>query len=391
MNASPTRRFAAFVLVLAAACTSSGEWRTGADFDDEFPDPAELVTTRDPAAVRARLATARLPDTDEHHRRLVDLLRAQPAIDAAHLVLLAEAVHSGTPSILVRESNSVAHTFYGVRGEGRFAPVVDELLVLGADKLQRVDRRGLGELLGLTQSDPTLALLADRFLPALDDGSEQALAEVLDGMLGSPATAPFVCGYLAPRGAIDGPRGWAAVHHLAFDADRVAVIQALVARNPAVDGDRLVATIGTLSFDSGRCQGLDAMVPKAKPVSAEVGRAAVASFSFDSGRETAVATLANHGGLQLDDAQLVEFVGLCSFDSGRLRCVQVLAPHVRGDASFAAAEQLLREFSFDSSRLAAVEVMAPRWLALPAHDRSRLATTFAFDSSRAQALGLLMK
>jgi hypothetical protein len=71
--------------------------------------------------------------------------------------------------------------------------------------------------------------------------------------------------------------------------------------------------------------------------------------------------------------------------------VQLLAPHVRGDASFAAAEQLLRRFSFDSARLGAVEVMAPRWLTLPADDRSRLATTFASEAPRAQALGLLMK
>ncbi len=391
MNASPaTRLLVCLVAALASACVDSAWFRTGADFEEEFPDASELVTTQDPAAARARLATARLPDTDEHHRELVALLRAQPSIDAPHLVLLAEAVHLGRPSYISSGPDNVFRS-YAVRGEGRFAPVVDELLTLGAGKLEGLDRRWLGELIGLTQSDATLAMLADKFLPALDDGSEQALGEMLDGMHGSPATVPFVCGYLAPRGAIDGPRGWATLRHVTFDSNRVAVIQALVARNQAVDGDRLVATIGMLSFDSGRSEGLEAMVERAKPVSAEVGRAVVASFSFDSGRETAVATLADHGGLQLDDAQLVEFVGLCSFDSGRLQCLRVLAPHVRSDTSFTAAERLLREFSFDSSRLAALEVMAPRWLALPADDRARLAMTFAFEGSRTQALRALMK
>lgn len=377
------------VLVLAAACTSNGLWRTGPDFDDEFPDHSELVTTQDPAAVRTRLAFSRLPATDEHHQRLLALLRAQPSIDAPHLVLLAEAVALGNPSFVVRSPET--YHAYAARGESPFAPVVDELLSEGAGKLQGVDRRWLGELIGLTQSDATLAMLADKFLPALDDGSEQALDEVLEGMRGSPATVPFVCGYLAPRGALDGPRGWSAVRHVAFDSDRVAVIQALAARNATVDGARLVAAIGTLSFDTARRQGLDAMVPKAKPVSAEIGRAVVASFSFDSGRETAVAALAKDGGLQLDDNQLVEFVSLCSFDSGRLQCVKVLAPHLHGEVSFDAADRLLREFSFDSSRLAALEAMAPRWLALPAGDRSRLAMAFSFEASRTRALQRLMK
>ncbi len=351
-------------------------------------DPTVLVTTSDPAAVRERLAEVHLPATQEHHQALLELLRPQTTIDAAHLVLLAEAVAGPANHIVIHDGRTVRT--YAARGEGEFAGVLDTLLTEGADKLASVDRHWFGELVGLTQSDATLRALADRFLPSLDDGSEGALLEILGGMPGSPARVPFLIGYMAPKGQLDGPRAWSIVGKLSFDEERLAMIRTLAGRPLAIDGSRLLATMKTLSFDDARTTGLRLLATRAKPVSAEVGRSVVATFSFDAGRKAALATLAKDGELQVDDAQLTDFTRLCSFDDARLHCVRTLAPHVAGTATGEQARALLQAFSFDSDRLAAMKVMASRWRSLPVESRQSLVAAFSFASEREKASRLLM-
>src|SRR5689334_7134093 len=160
-------------LVLAATGCSSGfsfGRRTGPEFRDAFPDAAVLVTTQEPATVRERLANTQLPATQEHHQHLLELLRAQPKVTAQHLVLLVEAVSLPDSTMFVVHDGRTWHA-YPPRGTGPFAPVADQLLLEGADKLVGLDRRWFGELIGRTQSDATLQHLVDRFVPGLDDGS----------------------------------------------------------------------------------------------------------------------------------------------------------------------------------------------------------------------------
>ncbi|HEX5052045.1 MAG TPA: DUF4476 domain-containing protein [Planctomycetota bacterium] len=378
-------------VLLVTACCGGGSFahRTGPDFAVAFPDTTVLVTTQDPAAVRARLAEVRLPETSQHHDELVALLRAQPTISAPHLILLAEAVALSDRNVSIYSDGHLQRT-YPARGASEFAPVVDQLLVEGTPKLTGVDRRWLGELIGHTQGDAALRTLADRYVPGLDDGSETALLEMLDGMPGSPAMLPFLTAYMLPQGRLDGARGWAAVGHMPFDEQRVALIETLAARQPSIDATRALQTIGTLSFDAGRRTALAVLAAKIEPLSADVSRRLVATFSFDEGRQAAFATLAKSG-LHLDDAQLVGLVALCSFDAGRLRCVELLAPCLQGEPTGPASRALLDAFSFDSDRARALRIMAARWQSLPVEARRNLLGSFSFDSNRAEAATALMQ
>ncbi|MEO6596934.1 MAG: hypothetical protein ABIP94_19485, partial [Planctomycetota bacterium] len=218
MTNLPRRSASSFLLLPVVLATSCGGGavlarRTGPDFAVAFPAASVLVTTQDPVAVRTRLAEVRLPATKEHHDQLLSLLRAQPTISAQHLVLLVEAVALPEQNLSMFNDGHMQRT-YSQRGKGGFAPVVDHLLTEGTPKLTGVDRGWLGEMLGRTQSDATLRGLADRFVAELDDGSETALLQIVGGMPGSPALLPFLTGYLAPQGRLDGTRGWQVVGHL---------------------------------------------------------------------------------------------------------------------------------------------------------------------------------
>ncbi|HEX6943205.1 MAG TPA: DUF4476 domain-containing protein [Gemmatimonadaceae bacterium] len=379
----PVRRCYTLTLsLLLVACTA----RQGPPFDEVFPDPGVLVTTNDPASLRKKLDTVQLPETRAHHDRLLALLHGRDHITAAHLVLLTHAV--ATPDrIIVGNGNRVWR--YGARGQGEFAPVIEQLLGEGIDKVTDVDRRWLGELLGVSQSDATLRRYADRFLAQVDDGSPQALGEILEGMPGSPAAIPFLVGYLAPKGGLDGERGWSAFARMEFDEQRTAVLDAVLARQAAIDGERMVAVMKAFSFDSGREIAFAQLAAKTQPLPVGAAKEALATFSFDSGRNAAFAALGKQAGVHLTDGHLVEFVQLCAFDSGKLQCLKSLAPRLDGAPDAAAAKALLAAFSFDSDRKSAVEVMREHWSPLPAGEREALLATFSFESNREAAAQLL--
>jgi len=362
--------------------------RQGPPFDEVFPDASVLVTTTEPASVRARLDESQLPDSQAHHDRLLALLRSRQQLHAAHVVLLATAVGRPETTICCIDGRRIFR--YGPRGVGESAKVIDQLLTEGIDRITDVDRRSFGELIAITQSDATLRLYTDRFLAKVDDGSTAALEQILDGMTGSPALASFL-GVLAPQGGLDGERGWTAFARSAFDSDRIVVLRVLVSRDAAIDGDRMVATMKAFSFDSGREEAFTLLAPRVQKLGVEHARASIATFSFDSGREAAFAALGKSGDVHLTDQHLVAFVGMCSFDSGKLQCVQALANSLHGEPDGDAAQALLAAFSFDSGRQAALAVLAKRWLELPLADRQRLLATFSFDSERQQATRRLMK
>ncbi|HZN39743.1 MAG TPA: DUF4476 domain-containing protein [Planctomycetota bacterium] len=375
------------VLPLLLVACSIGV-RQGPPFDEVFPDASVLVTTTDPASVRARLDESQLPDSKAHHERLFALLRSRQQLHAAHVVLLTNAV--GRPETITCFIDGKRLFRYGPRGTGESAKVIDQLLTEGIDRITEIDRRSFGDLIAITQSDTTLRLYTDRFLARVDDGSTAALEQMLDGMTGSPALASFL-GVLAPQGGLDGERGWAAFAHSAFDSDRIMVLKVLLTRDAPIDGERMVSTMRAFSFDSSRQEAFGLLAPKVHPLEVEHARASIATFSFDSGREAAFAALGKQGDVQLTDELLVAFVKMCSFDSGKLQCVQALANSLHGEPDGDAARSLLAAFSFDSGRQGAVAVMAKRWLELPLADRQRLLATFSFDSERQQATWLLMR
>src|SRR5262245_59537985 len=76
--------------LLLLACST--DFRQGPPFDEVLPDASVLVTTTDPASVRAQLDGSQLPDSKAHQDRLLALLRSRQQLQAAHVVLLANAV-----------------------------------------------------------------------------------------------------------------------------------------------------------------------------------------------------------------------------------------------------------------------------------------------------------
>lgn len=374
------------VTLLVAACSVGTP--QGRPFDEVFPDPSELVTTDDPAGVRARLDDTSLPDTAAHRERLLGLLRSRDRLRAQHLVLLTRAV--AIPERHVSVASGHRRWSYGPRGQGEPARLLDQLLDDGIDRITDVDRTSFGELLGQSQSDATMRRYVERFLPTLDDGSPTALAQILDGMHGSPALLPFLATHIAPRGGLAGERGWMAFRQMAFDDDRATVLRLVLAGDPPIDGERFVSSMRAFSFDSGREEAFAMLLPRVTPLHLDDARAAAATFSFDAGREAAMAALGKTQ-VQLSDELLVAFVRLSSFDSGRFACVKALAGRLHGAPDPKAAKDLLATFSFDSDRLQATQVMAQRWSALPAETRKALLATFSFDSSREEALRVLMR
>ena len=379
-------RPALVVTLLAAACSVGVP--QGVPFDAAFPDPRELVTTDNPAGVRARLDNTNLPDTAAHHERLLGLLRSRDTLRAPHLVLLTRAV--AIPGRNVSVVSGDRRWSYGPRGAGASARVLDQLLDEGLGRLTEVDRTSFGELLGASQSDATMRRYVERFLPTLDDGSPSALAQILDGMHGSPALQPFLAQHIANAGGLAGERGRMAFRQMRFDSDRLTVLQFVLAADPPLDGTQFVSLMKAFSFDSGREEAFARLLPRVKPLQLEDARAAAATFSFDAGREAAMATLGK-AEVQISDALLVAFTQLSSFDSGRLACGMALAGRLHGAPDAGAAKDLLATFSFDTDRLEAVRVMAPRWSVLSTEARMALLTTFSFSSNRETAMPLLMK
>lgn len=373
----------------ASACngTTLGE-RTGPDFDVAFPDARTLVTTSDPSSVREVLATVQLPQTQQHHDRLISLLDSQSTIPAANLLLLVEAVAPPKHSIVIYQINDQVWT-YGQRGKGEFSTVADTLITNGTPKLTDVTRDTLGALIGRTQSDAAMKLLADRFVPELDDGSDGALHAILDGMPGSPASMPFLTEYMIPTGRLEGERGWQCMRLCTFDNQRTSLVTALAQRQASIDEGCLLTVVEAMDFDSGQNEAVDLLAGKVGSMSPGMARKIAAKFSFDSGRGQALATLANAGALKFTEPQLLSMVKLYSFDSGRKGCIEMLAPHLHGESTGSDARALLKAFSFDSARQEVIEIMAPRWRLLTSEEQRALAKTFSFDSGREAAANAL--
>lgn len=383
----PARATLTAALCLLAACSSTFGRRSGPRFAEAFPDASELVTTSDPRGMRKRLADVRLPDEDAHHEQLRLLLDRQTTIDAAHLLLLVEAVHLPEDALTVYLADGHRLT-WTPRGRGRYAPVADQLLLAGLPKLTGVDRRALGELLGRTHADRTLTTLADSLLPPLDDGSTAALREVLEGMGGSPAGDPFLIGYLAPKGLLAPSRGYDLVGALPFDDRRLALARAIAAHTVEVPAERLLQVVAAMTFDDGRMQALQALAGKCPTLPAATAHRLVATFSFDDGRVAACRHLATTG-LQLDGPDLVRIVDLMTFDDDRALCVRTLAPRLCNHLQARTASDLLARFTFDDERLAAVRAIRSHLPQLDDAERQQLLDTFTFDDDRAQAARLL--
>lgn len=395
-----SRPVALAALLVPAACSSAP--RT---FDEVFPDPEALLTTPDPDGARQALATVLIPDTEAHRERLLAALRNRDRVSGARLALLAAAMTSSRQRQLGDETHPI---FWPARGRGTHAGPTDALLTLGLPKLEAVTRREFGQLIGHTQSDEVLrdycerflpglrldqperqlAGVSDRFGPDLDDGSDAALIEILAGMRGSPATAPFLS-LLAMSGRLDGTAALAAFAQLAFDDDRVTVLAALVARGQPIGGEQLLTVLRAFAFDDGRERAFALLAQHLRTLTPEQTGAAVATFTFDSGKQAAFASLGVHGGVSLSDEHLLAMARLCLFDGTRLQCVQRLAPRLVGPADGQVAVQLLKQFSFDGDRRSAVEAMASRWRSLDAATKERLLATFLFDSERQRAAALL--
>lgn len=374
-------------VALAAVLASCGI-NNRTNFRDAFPDAVVLVTTTDPVAVRAQLAKVALPDRADHNDELLALLRSNESIDAAHLVLLVRAV--ALPEN-IQVTNGRGHWSYPQRGKSGNAAFVDQLLTEGADRIGAIDGYWLGEMIGISQSDLTMLMLCNRFVPQVDDGSDRAFDEIVRGMPGSPALMPFLEKFMGPQGRLDGERGWHAFASMSFDDDRASLLATVLRHEPDLTNERFLKAMRAFSFDDGRKRAFDLLVERVKPLDADTAHAAIATFSFDSGRGSAFATLAKPGSVDIDEADLLKFLKLFSFDSGRIKLIKQFADSVQGDVTYGNANKLLRAFSFDSDRLTAIKIMAPRWLALSVNERRKLAKAFSFDSSREKALGYLMR
>lgn len=378
-----TRRQAVPFVVTAALAGACGSGPR--PFAEAFPEPHVLLTTSEPDRVYEDLLQVAVPDDEAHRRTILDLLRSVETVDAPHLALLAKAMGGRTRRVAQHNADVFA---WPARGEGAAAAATDELLQLGLERLGTVDRRSFGRLLGHAQSDAVLRACVDRQLEAQDDGSAEALREILSGMPGSPATVPFLR-LLGERGGLAGARGIAAFEPLVFDEDRLALLATLLARPESLGGEACLTALRLFSFDEGRVQAFALLGERLAELAPEQTGAAVATFTFDSGKEAAFASLAKAPALRLRDSQLLDLVNLCLFDASKLRCVQMLAPKLAGPFDPRTAEQLLRSFSFDSDRMRALEVFAPHWRAFDGADKARLRGTFLFDSAEERAAELL--
>lgn len=425
------RRLLALPCLLAAALLSAcsgGQTlhldlveRDGPPFAEAFPEPAALLDTDDVQATRRELARVRLPATREHHDGLLALLDGRERVTADQLLLLVEAVHLPAESVHISVSDASGTVVYTPRGQGEFAPVVDELLLRGVDKVDGLTPRLAGRLMGRSHDDGTLDLLVQAWLPRVDDGSDEALHELVAGFHGSPALEPLLTRHLAPSGRLDGPAGWSLVERMSFDDGRLELIEVLLTRPTTVDGavleravtamafddgraraaallaqrldtidgETLLAVLGQLSFDDGRLRTLDHLAPRVSALDGALARRVLGVMSFDSGRQGALERLAASGRLVVGGQGLLGLVELASFDSGRLELLRQVLPHLEGDLGGEAARSLLAGFSFDSGRQQALEAVLARCGSLDRDQRQALVDCFSFDSNRDEAADLL--
>lgn len=384
----PVMHYASLSSLALVAVALAGCGINSTTFREAFPDPAVLITTTDPVTVREKLARVSLPDSQDHNEQLLAMLRSCESIDAAHLVLLARAVPL-REDIMV--SNNSGRWTYPQRGKVANSAFVDQLLTEGAEKIGDIDAYWLGEMIGISQSDSTMLMLCNRFVPKVDDGSNRSFDEMVRGMPGSPAFMPFLAKYMCPEGRLDGDRGWRAFSRMSFDSSRVTLLGLLLENESQISEERLLTAMRAFSFDSGRSKAFSLLVDKARPISSGVAHAAIATFTFDSGRQSAFATLAKPGNIVLEERGLLKFVKLFSFDSGRIGVIKKFANSLEEAPTADGAIGLLRAFSFDSDRTKALELMASRWQSLPVDARRRIARTFSFDSGQTKALELLMR
>ncbi len=432
-----------FVLVLVLLTAFSGcessrfkGVRTGPPFAEAFPDPSVLLTTSDVDATRQLLRAVILPETREHHDQLRALLDAKDEVDAEHLLLLTEAVAeiefvrveswslvgglTSSMSVTI-ELNGEPIVFHP-RGASRFASNVDEILLDGTSKIVRpVDRLAFGRLLGRTQSDETLMTIAARLWVDVDDGSPEALRDVLDAIPSSSIRQELVLAYLMPEGYVARDRELIVVEAMGFDSNRSAVIEAILDRRSDVAFAELDAFVSQMSFDSGRAGVVDLAAPKLssldgddlvramKWMSFDAGRHAVLerlaplahvdsfdgaarvteTFGFDAGKKHALEMLCDESHLELEAADLERVVSMASFDAGKLEALRLVKPILVDGIDATVARKLLENFSFDDGRIEVMRLFREHLEYLAVEDREALLNVFSFDSSRARAREIL--
>ncbi len=403
MLASPGFRFAArlaLLSVLIAGCTSRTSHgvieRTGPPFPQAFPDARVLLETDDVAGVRERLARAILPATDEHHDQLRALLASVDAVDTQHLVLLTEAValpgpaDEGMQRITISVDGETARSILRTlvpRGSGEYAAVVDELLLAGLDKLTDLDRSNLGLILGRTQFDETMGAIVDRTFDEFDDGSPQALEQILAGMEFSGPRVDLVTAVLAPRDmlAAASGRGLVAVRSVDFDNQREQITEVVMGDLETLSAEGFLEYLELMSFDTGRLVVTRLSAPRLEPRDGSSLLRILDLYSFDSGRVEALDVLTGDGRVQVTPPDFNRLLGSMSFDTGRMQVAGQLDPHLQGQIDVRTARDTLEAFSFDTSRLEVLELLAPRLKHLGQADRAELFQAYSFDSNKERA------
>lgn len=404
--------------------------RDGPEFAVAFPDPSVLVHTTDPDGLRRVLDRTPLPDDPAHHAMLLGLLEDVDSLDTEHLLLLTQAV--ALPLRMGEEPSDLAissvyvngkQVIVATRGEGEWAPVVDELLLTGADKLTDPGATAFGRLINTTQSDEALtALTAKLDGPGWDDGSPEALDEILEEIdFNSVRTALCVKG-LIPAGRLSADRVQTALEHADFDSDRLELLTAHYAGREQIGFDELLRHVRHMSFDDGRIQVVGLAADLIDSMNGQEFAQVVEASSFDSGRVQIVTTLAPKiristtgdaiGVLEhasFDSArkdmleQLVEradqfdvdgdgilaLVKLTSFDSTKADILRLVAPRLRVNLTPDEAGRLMRAFSFDSGRSEALEILRDRIAPIEDAGRKKVLAPFSFDSSREKAREML--
>lgn len=414
--------------------------RTGPPFAEAFPDASVLLTTSDVDGVRDTLSNVLLPETDEHHDRLVALLEQAGSIDADHLLLLTEAVALGPVPLdqigSVVSSRNIEKTGVTIRidggsgnsmiqlprGDAPYSGVLDRLLLLGLSLLDGdPDARQAGALLGRTQSLEALTALADRFLPVVDDGSPEALDTILSSMRDSTARQQLITDILLPREQLEGQRERVALESLSFDENRRKLIRALLDRRSELVFDEAFYYQGLMSFDTGRNEVIEMCRPLLERVEADQLRDAMNAMAFDSGRQKVLEllapllsgadfggvaqitqtfkmdgnrskgleTLCRHAEFSITGPDLPRVAGLASFDSSRLENLQLVRSHLEGPIDPDSARDLVGIFSFDSGKLELIELFQGPLKELPWKDREALVSSFSFDSGSQRARQIL--
>lgn len=371
------------------------EPHTGPPFAEIFPDATVLVTATDIPETRRKLAYATLPATREHHDELLSLLRSLESITIEHLLLLTEAVYLEGESFRLDgdevtvaingQSDQFAFAARKDGAGGEFADVVDQILLEGIGKVQQISRFDCGRIFGRTQSNDTLASLADILLPAVDDGSADALREILRGLGSSLARVPFIVEVMAPRGGLTGEREEVALMAINFDSDRVALIRKLIEQVDEILVDHLNFYLDEMSFDEGRVSVFESAVARLPVLDGADLEGFLRRVAFDGGRVEVAAAAAAASRLDVDFEDVPRILRAFSFDSSRVKAVESIAPFVSGEPDAVQAGAAVRAFSYDDGRVAAIEALAPVLAKLSEDDRKRLLRNIDDDGLRAAA------